>query len=103
MSKYIESGWLPNIFDSMGTDVANPAVAKKCWIDGRRVCLELEDERTVSFPVSKYPLLANASQEDLKKVELRVNGMALRWETLDEDIWVDDAVHGRFPRKQPDS
>ena len=22
---------------------------------------------------------------------------ALRWEELDEDIWVDDAVQGRFP------
>jgi len=22
----------------------------------------------------------------------------LRWEELDEDIWVDDAVSGRFPR-----
>ena len=31
---------------------------------------------------------------------LRVNGLALRWEELDEDIWVDDAVCGRFPRSK---
>ena len=34
------------------------------------------------------------------KVSLRLNGLALRWEELDEDIWVDDAVCGRFPRRQ---
>ena len=33
----------------------------------------------------------------LEKVSLRVQGRALRWEELDEDIWVDDAVQGRFP------
>jgi hypothetical protein len=34
----------------------------------------------------------------LEKVNLRLNGLALRWEELDEDIWVDDAVCGRCPR-----
>jgi hypothetical protein len=28
---------------------------------------------------------------------LRVGGRALRWEGLDEDIWVTDAVLGRYP------
>jgi len=51
----------------------------------------------VSFPAAKYPLLAEAPQELLEKVLLRVQGRALRWEELDEDIWVDDAVQGRFP------
>jgi len=27
-----------------------------------------------------------------------LQGRALRWESLDEDIWIDDAVAGRFPR-----
>jgi hypothetical protein len=60
--------------------------------------LELADQRVVSFPATKYPLLANASQRRLEKVKIRLQGLALRWEDLDEDIWVDDAVHGRFPR-----
>lgn len=51
-----------------------------------------------SFPAEKFPLLANATQEELAKVTLRLQGRALRWESLDEDIWVDDAVTGRFPR-----
>ena len=73
-------------------------VAVRCWVEARRVCLELADGRFVSFPAEKYPLLAKAPQNLLKKLKLRLNGLALRWEELDEDIWVDDAVSGRFPR-----
>jgi hypothetical protein len=73
-------------------------VAARCWVEARRVCLELADGRFVSFPATKYPLLANAPQNLLENVKLRLNGLALRWEELDEDIWVDDAVCGHFPR-----
>lgn len=79
-------------------DANRQTIATRCWIEGRRVCVELDDQRVVSFPAAKYPLLANASQTELAKVELRVGGRALRWENLDEDIWIDDAVAGRFPR-----
>jgi hypothetical protein len=73
-------------------------VALRCWIEARRVCLELSDQRQVSFPIMKYPSLAKASVSELEKVHIRRQGWALRWESLDEDIWVDDAVCGRFPR-----
>ncbi len=76
------------------------STALRCWVEGRRIWLELADQRLVSFPAAKYPLLAEAPQQLLEKVQLRVQGRALRWEELDEDIWVDDAVHGRFPRPQ---
>ena len=69
-------------------------------MEARRVCVELVDGRFVSFPAAKFPLLANAPEDLLQKVKLRLNGLALRWEELDEDIWVDDAVCGRFPRQQ---
>ena len=74
------------------------AAALRCWIEGGRVWLELADQRRVGFPAKKYPLLAKAPPAELAKVKLRLQGRALRWESLDEDIWVDDAVHGRFPR-----
>jgi hypothetical protein len=82
----------------MVTEVTTEIAALRCWIENRRVCLELADGRQVSFPATKYPLLANAPQKLLEKVTLRLNGLALRWEELDEDIWVDDVVCGRFPR-----
>ena len=72
--------------------------AVRCWVDAGRVWIELADERTISFPAAKFPRLATASPEELKQVRLRVQGRALRWETLDEDIWVGDVVAGRFPK-----
>ncbi len=81
----------------MATETINETLAAVCRVENRRICLELADGRMVSFPATKYPLLANAPQNLLEKVKLRLNGLALRWEELDEDIWVDDAVCGRFP------
>jgi hypothetical protein len=84
----------------METEMTAETAATRCWVENRRVCLELADGRLLSFPAAKYPLLANAPQNLLEKVRLRLNGLALRWEELDEDIWVDDAVCGRFPHSQ---
>ena len=84
--------------DTEGKSDRRPSAALRCWIEGRRVCLELDDQRIVSFPAARFPLLAPASPETLAKVQLQLGGRALRWDELDEDIWVDDAVQGRFPR-----
>ncbi len=84
----------------MATESKTETVAARCWVEARRVCLELADGRFVSFPAAKFPLLAAAPDDLLQNVKLRLNGLALRWEELDEDIWVDDAVCGRFPRSQ---
>ncbi len=90
----------PHIVTSMESKSPSSATAVRCWVEGRRVWLELSDQRIMSFPAEKYPLLANAPQEELTRVTLRLQGRALRWESLDEDVWVDDAVAGRFPRRR---
>jgi hypothetical protein len=72
--------------------------AVRGWIEDRRVYVELADERTISFPASKFPRLAAAPSELLQQIALRVQGRALRWEALDEDIWVGDILAGRFPK-----
>jgi len=61
------------------------------------VVLELLDGSTHTFPVYFYPRQASATPEQLADVQLRVGGRALRWESVDEDIWVTDAVLGRYP------
>jgi hypothetical protein len=72
-------------------------IAKKVSIKDRVVHLWLADGATHTFPVAYYPRLASASDTALKKVELRLGGKALRWENLDEDIWIGHAVMGRYP------
>lgn len=44
-----------------------------------------------------YPRLVNATPAELNEVVLRVGGRALRWEKLDEDIWVGDAICQKYP------
>jgi hypothetical protein len=73
--------------------------ARRCWIEGRRIWLEFPDQRRMNFPAARYPLLAKASPAELATVKLCVQGHALRWELLDEDIWVEDAIRGRFPSR----
>jgi hypothetical protein len=72
-------------------------VAKKAAVKDRVVHLWLADGATHSFPVAYYPRLASASDATLAKVKLRLGGKALRWESLDEDIWIGHAVMGNYP------
>lgn len=60
------------------------------------IFIELTDGRTISFPADRYRILSKASDEELAKVEIRLNGYALRWENLDEDITVKGIMAGNF-------
>jgi len=70
--------------------------ATKVWVTDRTIFIELTDRRTIGFPADRFTILKNATVEQLKKVELRLNGYALRWEELDEDITVPGIVAGNF-------
>ena len=74
--------------------------ALKVWTERRMVFLELTDGRIVGFPADRFRILATATEEQLKQVHLRLNGYALRWETLDEDITVAGIVAGNFQLPQ---
>ena len=70
--------------------------AQRCWVQGRRIYLEINARRSVSFPASKYAVLSNASQSELEKIQLINDGRTIQWETLDEEITVDDVANNRF-------
>ena len=76
--------------------VATEPAAVRVWIDQRMVFLELTDGRVVGFPASRFERLKNAPPEQLARVTLELQGYALRWEDLDEDITVPGIVAGRF-------
>ena len=75
--------------------VTEPA-AVRAWAEGRTVCIELTDGRTIGFPADRFKILKAASEAELKEVSLRLDGFALRWENLDEDITVPGIVAGDF-------
>ena len=71
-------------------------VATRAWAEGRTVYVQLHDGRIVGFPADRFRILSTATEEQLAKVQLELNGYALRWEELDEDITVPGIVAGRF-------
>jgi len=70
--------------------------AVRVWVEVRTVFLELTDGRIVGFPADRFRILKNATDDELKEVTLRLDGYALRWEVLDEDITVPGVVAGNF-------
>ena len=76
--------------------VAVEPVALRAWAEGRTIFVELHDGRIVGFPADRFRILAAAKDEQLARVQIEVNGYALRWEELDEDITVPGIVEGRF-------
>jgi len=72
------------------------AVAIRAWVERRMVYLELTDGRIVGFPADRFKILRQATDAQLKDVRLELDGAALRWEELDEDLTVAGVVAGRF-------
>lgn len=71
-------------------------VAIRAWSEGRTIYIELHDGRYVEFPADRFRILSKASEEELAQVRLELDGFALRWEALDEDITVPGIVAGHF-------
>ena len=85
----------------MSTIIDEPCVAVepaalRARAEGRTIFVELHDERIGGFPADRFRILAAATDEQLARVKVEVNGYALRWEELDEDITVPGIVAGRF-------
>ena len=78
------------------TDLVAEPIGLRAWSEGRRIFIELTDERIISFPASRFKLLKAASDEELTEVTLRLNGKSLRWDNLDEDLTVKGIIAGNF-------
>ena len=81
---------------TVDTVLETEPAALRVWVDRRMVFLELTDGRIVGFPADRFNRLKAASDEQLQKVTVELDGYALRWEELDEDITVPGIVAGRF-------
>ncbi len=75
--------------------------ALRAWSRGRMVFLELTDGRQIGFPADRFRLLHAATEVQLSQVQLRLDGAALRWDEIDEDITVRGIVEGRFQLPLP--
>jgi len=85
-----------NTTTANGPSVASEPAAIRAWVEGRTVFLELSDGRIVGFPAARFRRLKDASDEMLRRVTVELDGYALRWEELDEDLTVPGVVAGHF-------
>ncbi len=81
---------------SVEKEVEVEPAAIRAWAEGRMIFVELTDGRVIGFPAGRFKILKNATDKQLKEVTVRLNGYALRWESLDEDITVPGIVAGNF-------
>jgi hypothetical protein len=77
------------------------AAAMRVWVEKRTVYIELVDGRIIGFPADRFRRLSAASDAELQEVQVELNGYALRWENLDEDITVPGIMAGRFQLPLP--
>lgn len=78
------------------TVISTEPTAIRAWVEKRTIFLELTDGRIFGFPADRFKILKKATDKELKEVTLRLNGFALRWKNLDEDITVPGVVAGNF-------
>ena len=57
--------------------------AIKAWAEGRTIYIELTDSRLIGFPADRFKILSKATDDQLREVKIRLNGFALRWESID--------------------
>ncbi len=66
------------------------------------IYLELTDGRVFGFPADRFRILSQASEDQLQEVRVELDGYALRWEELDEDLTVPGVVARRFQLPLPE-
>ncbi len=71
------------------------ARAVKAWAENGRICIQLDDQREIRFPVSKNKRLKDASPEQLNNIEIICGGTGLRWPDVDEHLSVIGIIEGR--------
>lgn len=65
--------------------------------------IELDDERTVSIPLSWYPRLQNATTDELNDWQIIGHGYGIAWEKIDEHISINGILAGRKSGESPAS
>ena len=57
--------------------------------------VELSDGRTISVPIAWYPRLVHATPGERKNWRIIGKGHGIHWESIDEDISVENLLAGR--------
>lgn len=78
------------------TSFQHKALAKRVEFDESTICVELHDGRKIIVPLVYFPRLLQADPADRQNYIISGGGVGLHWDTLDEDIRVDNLLLGLF-------
>ncbi len=73
--------------------------ATKIWFDENFIHVETTENKQGKMPLSWFPRLQKATNEDLQKFELWADGSWIHWEDIGEDL----SVEGFFTFKKDNS
>ena len=76
-------------------DLEGEIQAIKVWFEESTINVELVDGRIISVPLTFYPSLLEASNEDRENFELSCGGSGVHFQKLDFDISIDGMLFGR--------
>ncbi len=75
------------------TNIADERI-KSVRIDENLITVDLMDGRIISVPLAWYPILLNASPEQLMNWEIAGGGYGIYWPDLDEDLSTEGFLRG---------
>ncbi len=87
---------------SVAVDIGIPQ-ATSVEVTSDELTVDLVDGRTVSVPLSWYPRLVNASENERNNWRLIGYGEGIHWPDLDEDISIENLLLGKRSGESPDS
>lgn len=70
--------------------------------DDKKLSVDLVDGRTISVPLTWFPRLLNATQEQRDNWEVSGGGYGIHWPEIDEDVSTEGLLRGApAPDPQP--
>lgn len=82
--------------------LSNSPRAKNVKFDrrNRRLVVDLENGATFMVPVNLIQIFENATDDQIADVTIKVQGLYLSWESLDEDLTLSHLISGVFGTKR---
>lgn len=72
---------------------------QKIWFEGERIYMRSDLNNEYSRPLEAFPILKSASEEQRLDYKIRLQGEALRWESIDEDIHISAFYEDNEPQE----
>jgi hypothetical protein len=68
--------------------------AQRVWFDTDNMWIAFSDGRQLSVPLSNFPRLKHATNDQRTQCEISGGGTGLHWDAIDEDISVPNLLIG---------